>query len=408
MLSCGIDIIEISRIEDDIQKPLFCKKVFTDSEMEYYQKKGSRAETLAGMFAAKEAFAKYLKTGFRGFGFTDVEIKHDNNNVPFIEFCGAQQNVTVSISHNKTCAVAIVCGDCDAFSKSGKFEYIEKMRSLMPKRLTDANKHDCGKVFIVAGSKGMTGAAALCAYGALRCGSGLVTVGTAEKERPIVACKLTEAMTVGLPEKNGIISYNAVPEILKRAKKSNVVVFGPGIGRHEDITRILEKLLMEFEGILIIDADGINALSENINILKKKNCEVIITPHVGEMSRLAKLSAEEIQSKRSEIASTFAQKHGVCVVLKGKDTVISNTNGEFLVNQSGNCGMATGGTGDVLAGVIAAFAAQGAGAYNSAVLGAYIHGLAGDIAAEDKGIYGLIATDVAEKLPYAIKSVMGL
>lgn len=402
MLRCGIDIIEISRIKKAIGKPLFMEKVFTNCEIEYFNNNGGRAETLAGIFAAKEAFSKCVGTGFRGFGFLDVEICHDEKNAPFLRFKGRECGLSVSISHEKTNAVAVVCGN-DYALPGIKNEEMEGMRKLLPKRADDASKCDCGRVFVVAGSKGMTGAAALTAYSALRCGSGLVTVATPECERQILAIKLTEAMTLGLPEKNGVISCEATGTILEYAQKANSMVIGPGLGKSCGIADIICAVLENFEGTLIIDADGINALSKNIDILKKKRCRVILTPHTGEMERLTGIKAKDIQKQRKKVARDFATQFGVCVVLKGKETVVAGEDGSVAINPTGNCGMATGGTGDALAGVIAAFAAQGAEAYDAAVLGAYVHGMAGDIAKEDKGIYGLIAGDVAECLPYAIK-----
>ena len=189
------------------------------------------------------------------------------------------------------------------------------------------------------------------------------------------------------------------------AKKSDAMVFGPGIGRNGDIFKIISRVLKEYCGTLVIDADGINALSENIDILKEKKCKVILTPHSGEMSRLTKMKAEEINRERVNTAKNFAKDFKVCVVLKGRNTVIADELGNVTINPTGNSGMATGGTGDVLSGVIAAFAAQGVEAYEAAVLGAYVHGLAGDFAKEDKGTLGLIATDVTMNLPNAIKYI---
>ncbi len=402
MLKCGVDITEISRIRKAIGNRRFVEKVFTNSEIEYFNSSGRRAEILAGFFAAKEAFSKCVGTGFRGFGFLDIEICHNEKGAPFLKFKGRKSGLSVSISHEKTNAVAVVFGnDFEVFALQN--EKMEIMKKLLPKRADDANKCDCGRVFIVAGSEGMTGAATLTAYSALRCGSGLVTVGTPESERQILACKLTEAMTVGLPQKNGVISMEATGKILEYAKKANSMVIGPGIGKSKDIFDIICAVLENFEGTLIIDADGINAISRNIDILKKKRCRVVLTPHAGEMERLTGIKAQEIQKDRGNIAKDFAARFGVCVVLKGKETVIAGEDGNVTINPTGNCGMATGGAGDVLAGVISAFAAQGKGAYDAAVLGAYVHGMAGDIAKEDKGIYGLIAGDVVKCLPYAIK-----
>lgn len=398
-MRCGVDIIEIERISAAAENPRFLKRVFTKNELEYYEKHGRRSETLAGMFAAKEAFSKYLGTGIGKVEFSDIEIMHKKSGAPFICLRGVKCGAALSISHNNSAAVAVVAGD-----KIKIDGYSEKMKRLLPVRREDAHKGDCGRIFTVAGSCGMIGAAALSARASLRCGGGLVTVGTAKSERCVLACKMTEAMTVGLEDRDGVICLDAAKTVLEHAKRADAVVFGPGMGKGGDISEILRLLCKNYCGKLIIDADGINALGGNTDILKEKCCDTVITPHVGEMSRLTGLSIDEISANRESVAASFAARYGVIVVLKGKNTVI--TDGERIeINPTGNCGMATGGTGDVLTGVIAAFAAQGAELFDAAVLGAYIHGLAGDIAAEDKGVYGLIAGDVVEAVPYAIKQI---
>jgi len=213
-----------------------------------------------------------------------------------------------------------------------------------------------------------------------------------------------EAITVGLESKNGMICERSMTKILSHAKKSDAVVFGPGLGKTEDIKAILKTLLCEYEKSLVIDADGLNALSHDCDTLKQRRCSIVITPHPGEMARLIKKTAAEVNEDRMKTAVDFAQKYGVCVVLKGKNTVIADEKGNARVNNTGNCGMATGGTGDVLSGVITSFLGQGLTPFEGASLGTYIHGKAGDIAAKEKGIYGMIAGDVAETIPLAIKT----
>ena len=158
----------------------------------------------------------------------------------------------------------------------------------------------------------------------------------------------------------------------------------------------------DYKGKLVVDADGLNALSKNCDILKDRSCDVVITPHPGEMSRLTGLTTEEIQQNRVAVAASFAEKYGITVLLKGKGTVVAKDCGQVKINPTGNCGMATGGMGDVLSGVVAAFLGQGLNPFDSAVLGAYIHGKAGDMAAEKYGIHGLTAGDVADYVAMAI------
>ena len=419
-MRCGTDIIEIERIKSAFNKyKNFAGRIFTEDEIRRFAENGCRFEILAGMFAAKEAFSKYLGTGIGKTAFRDIEVCHNADGSPYIRLRGVKSDASVSISHCRKYAVAFVTGNGQSVSPGnapaadnlhitrGAAQapsdggYSRAMSRLIPMRLSSANKGSCGRVSIIAGSKGMTGAAALSALGALRSGAGLVTALTPSSEQPILAVKLTEAMTVPLPHENGIISAAAADTVLESIQNADAVVFGPGLGKGRGILPLLERIVTEFTKTLIIDADGINALSSNIDILNRKKCSVILTPHPGEMSRLSGLSISEIQSARIKTAEDFADRFDVTVALKGEGTVIAARGGKTAVNPSGNCGMATGGTGDVLSGVVAALAAQGCTPYDSAVLGVYLHGLAGDIAAAEKGVHGLIASDLCGALPAA-------
>ncbi len=400
MKNCGVDIIEISRIEKAVKKnKRFLGRVFSKSEIDYFRENGSRMETLAGFYAAKEAFLKYKKCGIKSLELSLISVEHDEMNAPFVVYKDVRQDVSLSISHNKTSAVAVVCGDAFVVP------YVDsEMGEMIPKRKTDAHKGDCGRVLVVAGSKGMTGAAVLAAKSALRSGSGLVTVAVPKDERMIVDSMVPEIITVGLDAESGSICHGAMKEIIAEAGKADAVVFGPGLSQNKDIKDILFGILAQYSGKLVIDADGLNALKSDCEILKEKKCQVVITPHPGEMARLLGVTTQDIAKDRCGIASRFAKEYGVTVVLKGKDTVVANENDDVKINPSGNPGMATAGMGDVLSGVIASFLGQGLECFDAAVLGAYIHGKAGDAAMLEKGIHGLIASDVLEKLPLAIKS----
>ncbi len=403
-MNCGIDVIEISRIEEAVSKtPGFLQKVFTQTEIEYYTKKGEKAETLAGIFAAKEAFSKFLGTGISKEFFKSTHIMHNESGKPYIMYKGEIANVSLSISHNKTQAVAMVCGDDVQMQIPLKAE----MQTLVPKRKADAHKGNFGRVLVVAGSLGMVGAGVLSAYGALRTGCGLVTLAVPQSLQSTAAGFYPEIMTKGLADKDGHISVEAIPEIIRLAKDSDAVVFGPGIGRSEDIFVILCELLGELDKTLVIDADGLFALARNVDMLKDASCSVFVTPHEGEMSRLCGLGTAEIRADRLEVAGNFANTYGVCTVLKGSGTLVCKEGEETFINPTGNCGMATAGSGDVLSGIIASFAAQGMDGFNAAKLGVYIHGLAGDLAAVEKGAHGLIASDIAENIPDAILKIKG-
>ena len=399
MLKNGVDVVEISRFREMKNLDAFIKRGFTKKEAEYFASKKTPYENIAGFFAAKEAFSKYMGTGIRGFGWRDMEIIHDELGKPCLYFLGRKAPVDLSISHSDTVAVAVVVGE-ESLMEGHLAEHIKEYAALLPKRHPEMHKGECGRVFVVAGSKGMTGAAALCGEAALRSGSGLVTVGTPDSEQPILAVKLTEAMTLPLASENGMISPLANGQIMEQAEKSDACVLGPGLGKAPELWQTVKSLL-EQKKPLLLDADGLNAIAEHIDILKCVASQVVLTPHVGEMSRLCGLTAEEIQTNRREVAVAFAKKWGVTLLLKGKDTVIASPDGEVHQNPTGNHGMASGGMGDVLSGIIGSLLGQGLCGYHAATLGAFLHGLAGDIAAKELGEFGMIAGDVLARIPKA-------
>ena len=401
-MKIGIDIAEVSRIRRAIEeKPGFVKRIYTESEQKYIFGKNIKWESAAGFFAVKEAFSKYMGTGIGKLSFKDIEVSHNEMGAPYLLIKGEKCDAEVSISHSGDMAVAVVCGEGGSdFADNGE------MKKLLPKRKSDAHKGQCGRVFILGGSEGMTGAVCLSAMGALRSGAGLVTVGTADCERGIVACKLTEAMTVGFVSDSGCIGFADRDRIRKIAEKSDVFVLGPGIGRDEETQKLILWLVQNVKTKIVLDADGLNAISANIDVLKGRKGEIVLTPHEGEMSLLCGKSVDEIKADRENTAVDLAKEYGVTVVLKGKNTIITDGD-KIFVNPTGNAGMATGGSGDVLSGVIGSLIGQGLSLLDGAVLGAYIHGRAGDLAKKDKGEMGLIASDIAENLPYAIKELSG-
>ncbi len=303
--------------------------------------------------------------------------KYGHSVYPGKEYCGEILVADIGIPF---------AGECDTFETDMDF-----VRSKLPNTKTDAHKGDMGKLCVIAGCKGFTGAATLCCEAALKGGAGLVTLFTPENLNEIYEKKLTEAMTLTLPCDN-FINATLLLEHKNRLKAADAVVIGPGLGRDSDAGKIIE-FLFENEISTVIDADGINAVSANINILSRKKGEVVITPHMGEFSRLTGMSVEDILLDRLGCARKFAQKYGVTLVLKGAGTVIAMPDGNAYINHTGNVGMATGGSGDVLTGVIGALLARGVSANLSAVLGVYIHGLAGDFAAEKFGSESMLPTD---------------
>jgi len=277
-------------------------------------------------------------------------------------------------------------------------QIVNKIPKLKP-RASDAHKGDFGKVCIIAGSIGMSGAAALAGRAALRAGAGLVRVATPKSVLPIVASIEPSFTTIPLAEdSSGRISAKAINTILNAVSDNDCVAFGPGIGVSAAIRGILETLIQQQNLPLIIDADGLNNLSKIKNWPGRLKAKLILTPHPGEMKRLwAGLFREQLPGERRAQALQLAQRTGTVVVLKGAGTVVADGQ-KVYINKTGNPGMATAGSGDVLTGVITALIGQGLSNFDAAVLGVYIHGSAGDIAAEKTGQVSLIATDIIDAL----------
>jgi NAD(P)H-hydrate epimerase len=279
--------------------------------------------------------------------------------------------------------------------------------SKLKQRAADAHKGDFGKVLIIAGSVGMSGAAALAGRAALRAGAGLVRVATPKSVLPIVASIEPSFTTIPLPEDtSGKISAKAINVILDAISENDAVAFGPGVGVSGALRSILQMLIQQENLRLLIDADGLNNLAAMSDWNAKLKASLILTPHPGEMKRLwSTLFREDLPAERQEQAGQFAQRTKTTVALKGAGTVVTDLSTSLkaggqkvYVNKTGNPGMATAGSGDVLTGVILALMGQGLNNFDAAVLGVYIHGLAGDIAAERIGQVSLIATDIIDSL----------
>ncbi|MBC7766345.1 MAG: NAD(P)H-hydrate dehydratase [Hyphomonadaceae bacterium] len=270
----------------------------------------------------------------------------------------------------------------------------------LQKRHRNVNKGSFGKILILAGSKGLTGAAILSANACIRGGAGLVTVGIAASQQPIIANQLTECMTVPLNEELGALSYASLPQIQSLLKGADALLIGPGLSFTNEIEMLICAILADIHIPVIMDADGLNVLSKHIDSIKTCQSPFIITPHPGEMARLIHKDIAYVQANRLEVAREFAREHAVTCVLKGVHTLTALPDGRVFVNTSGNAGMASGGMGDVLAGLIAAFVSQGY-AVQDAV---YLHGLAADLATQTQGEISLVATDVIKYLPQAIQN----
>jgi hydroxyethylthiazole kinase-like uncharacterized protein yjeF len=292
------------------------------------------------------------------------------------------------------------------------FEFLDEaaVRPLARKRERNSHKGDYGHCLILAGSSGKTGAASLAANSAVRTGSGLVTLAVPASLNPILEVKTTEAMTLPLEDfGNGWLSGDLSVRVESALDGKDSVAVGPGIGRNPETARLVRRLVEEVEIPMVIDADGLNAVSEDVSVLlRRKSGDVVLTPHPGEMSRLSGMSIADIEADRIAAARNFAEKYGVHLVLKGVRTVVAASDGRVAVNGSGNPGMASGGMGDVLTGIIVSLLGQSYTAYDACRLGVFIHGLAADLVAEEKGEAGICATDVQEHLPWALKKLIGV
>jgi NAD(P)H-hydrate epimerase len=278
---------------------------------------------------------------------------------------------------------------------------------MLPRRPLDAHKHSVGKIFVLAGSRGLTGAAVMSCTSAMRAGAGAVVLGIPKSLLPVVSKKLTEVMTNPLEEtEDQSVSRKAISEINRFVSWSDLVVLGPGLGRNKETEEIILELTETIKKPLLIDADGLNALAIDPKILKKRKAETILTPHTGELSRITKFPSEEIEKNRVGVARRESKALNSYLVLKGSPTVVATLGGDVFINSAGNPGMATAGAGDVLTGTIAALWGQHMSAVEASVCGVYLHGFAGDLAKEKYGEMGLTATDIIEALPRAIMKTL--
>jgi NAD(P)H-hydrate epimerase len=283
---------------------------------------------------------------------------------------------------------------------------IEQTIKTFPKRDPGAHKGDFGHVLVIAGSAGYTGAAYLASQAAILSGSGLVTLAIGRSLYQIMAVKLTEVMVKPFFEtKDFSLSLLAEKELVAFSERCSAVVIGPGISLNKETQHLVRNLLAKLDRPVVLDADGITACASHLDVIKNSKSKLIITPHAGEMARLTGVDAAAVEAQRIDVAIRFASEYNVVLALKGHDTVVAAPGEELYINRTGNPGMATGGTGDVLSGMIAGFAAQGIAPMSAAVLGTYFHGLAGDIALRQKGALSLVATDLLHNLPEALKTL---
>ena len=276
-----------------------------------------------------------------------------------------------------------------------------RVRSILPRRDPAGHKGDFGKLLCVCGSVGYTGAPVFASRAAVRTGAGLVFLAVPERVWPVVAVKSEEAMPFPLPETaEGRLSLLAEEPIRQRAASCDAVLIGCGLGRGRQTDALVRKLL-DIDRPLVLDADGLNALDGCPEQLQRRTAPTVLTPHEGEFLRLG----GDLSRGREAAAAAFSRKYGVYLVLKGHRTLVADPEGRLAVNETGNSGMAKGGSGDVLAGMIVSLLGQGCGAFDACCAAVWLHGRAGDRAAADKGERGMTPTDLLEQIPYAMKNL---
>mgnify|MGYP004645013499 FL=1 len=274
-------------------------------------------------------------------------------------------------------------------------------------RPDDSNKGTLGSLLCICGSYGMAGAAIMAGKAALRCGIGLLKIAVPKSIYPVCATNILESVYYPLEEtSNGVISSKNTDFLLEMCEKSSAVVIGCGLSVCDDTKNLVQSVITNCKKPLVIDADALNCICNKPEILKNLKAPAIITPHPGEMARLLHSTPKAVNSNRENTAIDFAKKFGVVTVLKGAGTIIASPDGEVYINHTGNSGMATGGSGDVLSGIIGSLLAQGASPINAAAAGVFLHGTIGDLAAEKLGKISMLPTDMIDMIPTAYLKLM--
>jgi NAD(P)H-hydrate epimerase len=401
-----VDVAAIPRIAE-AQKRFgnrFLQKFLTAREIDYC---GGSAERWAGRWAAKEAIGKAMPTGVPRPRMRDVEILPSEDGRPHVRVAPATtltgRTVDVSIAHDGHFAVAVavipdlyvpplLAGEGQGGGLPDGFE--------LPARPRDGHKGTFGTVVVLAGSQGYTGAAYLTSMGAARSGAGIVRLMVAQSIYPILAEKCTEVVVGPVPEISpGVVGHAALSAVLRGFTGAASGIVGPGIGRDTSTRRLIEDLLRKVTVPLVLDADALNLLSEHRSILPKLSPDIVLTPHPAEFGRLANMETSAVQKDRRGIASRFAKTWNKVVVLKGAGTVIAAPDGRITLNPISTPALATGGTGDVLAGLIGGLMAQKLPPFEAAVTGVHIHGVAGTDLEASVGQAGVLASDLLPQIP---------
>ena len=381
--------------------------MFGEAESARLAARGFPVASAAAAFCAKEAFSKALGTGLRGFRLREVQLLHDETTGrPELALSGnalrlaGSSRFSVSVTHTARYASAVVVREEESAAPPRECEGLGILRSMLKPRAPESNKGDYGRLLCVCGSEGMAGAAAMSAGAALRCGAGIVEAALPRSIYPIVAARLAEPVfTLLHPLPDGSAPQEDLQALSQALKRADAVLVGCGLGKNPAARAEVRQMLREASAPVVLDADGINLAAEHIDILRECRAPLILTPHPGEMARLLGSTPGDVQARREETARSFSAAHGVILVLKGAGTLVAAPDGRLYRNATGNPGMARGGSGDVLAGMVASFAAQGIEPYRAAAGAVYLHGLAGDRCAAQYSQSAMLPTDLIGMLP---------
>lgn len=402
MLTIGIDVCGIERMGVAVRRsgPRFLRRAFTDAELSYC---AGSVERLAGRWAAKEAVIKAFDQTPICFSKRRIEILPSPSGAPAVRLLGDARGarVQVSITHQAGLAIATA-----TIEMPGYPELLQAPPDVsLPARPAAGHKGTFGTVVALAGSLGLTGAAYLCATASARAGAGMVRLLVADGIYPVLAAKCTEVMATPVAEIGpGVIGHAALDAVMRHFEVAAAGLVGPGLGRDRSTARLVTDLVARFERPLVIDADGLNAIAQNQRLLKRLGPTRVLTPHPGEMSRLTGRTIADIERDREGAARAAAEEWGAVVVLKGARTVVAAP-GRLSVDPHQVPALASGGTGDVLAGVIAGLLAQGAEPFTAAVTAVYVHAEAGRRVSARLGDSGLLASDLLPEVPRVMEQL---
>ena len=413
MLLEGIDLLETDRIRRSLENPRFRGRVFGDAERSQLAARGFPVSSAAASFCAKEAFAKAVGTGLWSFDLRDVQLLRDEvSGKPELSLSGsalrlaAGAHFAVSVTHTRDYALVVVTAENATGIPFPDCEGFRALQAMLRPRAAESNKGDYGRLLCVCGSEGMAGAASMSGAAALRCGAGIVEIALPAAIYSIVAARLAEPVfTLLHPLADGSPSVGDGRALAMALSRADAVLVGCGLGKTPAALAAVSLILRESSVPVVLDADGINLAAEHKDMLEACKAPLILTPHPGEMARLTGRPVAEIQAGREEAARSFASAHGSVLALKGAGTVVASPDGRIYRNGTGNPGMAKGGSGDVLAGMIGSFLAQGISPYDAAAGAVYLHGLAGDVCAKKKSQTAMLPTDLIEELPELFRAI---